>query len=243
MNKIIKITSFLMLFMFIALYKCNFANAETATCVYGSQNDVAVRITITDNSSVRAELIGTWASGVIPSYSNANVSTFVKNGEAYCPKYANAETTGLSGDMSNITYTFSDSKVETDSNHSNMNLTNHSRNAKTVDSSPSNNPTDSSTPGTKVSSNDDCEGIYGKTLDDMKAAIKAFKIIGPIMVMVYTVVEYLGAVTDKDADKLKKANQRLISRFILLLVLFFLPDLINIILKLVGVSSTTNCLK
>lgn len=243
MNKIIKITSFLMLFMFIALYKCNFANAETATCVYGNTNNSHIKCTITSPTAHNCEYIVvdpvdiasvTWGSG-----------SFSKNGYLYCPKYACGKQDGIPNEVYlPLQYDFLDECG--DGVYSKLVNTAHSGSVYTKDtlpSDPSSTPSDSSDPGTKISSNDDCEGIYGKTLDDMKAAIKAFKIIGPIMVMVYTVVEYLGAVTDKDADKLKKANQRLISRFILLLVLFFLPDLINIILKLVGVSSTTNCLK
>ena len=241
MNKIIKITSFLMLFMFIALYKCNFANAETATCVYGSTSKSHIKCTITSPTSHSCQYISIDAGDIAAA--SWGSGSFSKNGYLYCPKYACGKQNGTPNEVYlPLQYDFLDKCGE--GVYSILGNSSHSGayTQDTLPSDPSGEPTDSD-PGTKISSNDDCEGIYGKTLDDMKAAIKAFKIIGPIMVMVYTVVEYLGAVTDKDADKLKKANQRLISRFILLLVLFFLPDLINIILKLVGVSSTTNCLK
>ena len=51
---------------------------------------------------------------------------------------------------------------------------------------------------------------------------------------IISIYEYLMAVVSKDADQLKKCNSRLIKRLILMAILFLLPSLINLLLKLVG---------
>lgn len=79
-----------------------------------------------------------------------------------------------------------------------------------------------------------CNGIFGDFQDDLFDILKIFEIIAPIIVAAFTVYEYLVAVINKDADALKKCNSRLVKRLILMAVLFLLPALVNVLLKLVG---------
>lgn len=80
----------------------------------------------------------------------------------------------------------------------------------------------------------DCNGIFGDFQDDLVKILNIFRILAPIIVAAFTVYEYLVAVINKYADALKKCNSRLVKRLILMAVLFLLPALINILLKLVG---------
>ncbi len=82
--------------------------------------------------------------------------------------------------------------------------------------------------------NNDCSGVIGSFSEDLRSFLKIFRIIAPIMVMGLSVYEYLIAVINKDADQLKKCNGRLIKRIILMAVLFFLPSLVDLLLKLLG---------
>ena len=93
------------------------------------------------------------------------------------------------------------------------------------------------------SSNDDefqsdiepsCNNLFGDFTKDINNVISAIGIIAPIIVVAVSVYEYLLAVINKDADALKKCNSRLIKRIVLMVVLFFLPILINLFLELLG---------
>lgn len=79
-----------------------------------------------------------------------------------------------------------------------------------------------------------CNGIFGDFQDDLVQILKIFRILAPIIVAAFSVYEYLLAVINKDADALKKCNSRLVKRLILMAVLFLLPSLVNLLLKLVG---------
>lgn len=87
-----------------------------------------------------------------------------------------------------------------------------------------------------------CEGIFGDFQDDIYKALKAISIIGPILVGAFSVYEYLIAVIKSDADELKKCNSRLIKRLILMALLFILPYLVNLLLKLLGDEYGVVCL-
>lgn len=91
-----------------------------------------------------------------------------------------------------------------------------------------------------------CDGLLGSFKDDLDAILDAIRIIGPIMVVVFSTIEYLKVIFDKDADAIKKANSRLIKRLILVAVLFLLPSLIEIFLDILNQSlntNYTNCVK
>ena len=84
-----------------------------------------------------------------------------------------------------------------------------------------------------------CGGVLGSLAPDIKQALETIRIIGPIMAGIYTVIEYLKAVANKDAEAVTKANQRLIKRAILIVLLFFLPTLIDLLLMFIDSSYTT----
>lgn len=85
----------------------------------------------------------------------------------------------------------------------------------------------------------DCNGVFDAIQGDLQAALNAIRIIGPLLVGVYTVLDFLKAVTQKDADALKKAGQKLLKRVILIVLLFFLPILVELLLSFLDSSITT----
>ena len=85
----------------------------------------------------------------------------------------------------------------------------------------------------------DCDGVLAGISEDLQSAMDAIRIIGPIMVGFFTVLDYLKAVANKDAEALTKANKRLLTRIFLIVLLFFLPILINLFLSFIDPSYTT----
>ncbi len=79
-----------------------------------------------------------------------------------------------------------------------------------------------------------CKGIFGGFEKDIKKFLDAIGIIAPILVGAFSVYEYLIAIINKDADELRKCNGRLVKRLILMAILFFLPTMVDLLLKLLG---------
>ena len=92
-------------------------------------------------------------------------------------------------------------------------------------------------------SEEKCEGLLGENLKkDLEFILKLMRVIGPLVVVVLTTIEFVGAVASKNDDVLKKGMSKLITRLVLVAVLFFLPMLLNILLNFLD-SNYTTCIK
>lgn len=67
------------------------------------------------------------------------------------------------------------------------------------------------------------------------------KVLGPFIVILMSGVELCKVIVTGDADGLKKAQSKLITRLILAGALFFLPTLIMAVLDLAGITSDATC--
>lgn len=83
-----------------------------------------------------------------------------------------------------------------------------------------------------------CKSNLGILYKDLKSAFNVMKIIGPLLVIIYSSYDYILATVSKDADGLKKANSKLITRFILVAILFFLPIILNVLLSIIDPAYT-----
>lgn len=82
---------------------------------------------------------------------------------------------------------------------------------------------------------DECESVLGDDIIELlQELFTAIKICVPILVLVLIIVDMVRAVTSDDEEKIKKAQSRAVKRLIIGVAFFFMPDLINIILKLAG---------
>lgn len=79
----------------------------------------------------------------------------------------------------------------------------------------------------------------GNFKGDLQNIFKAFKIVAPILTLVLSTIEFLVAITSKEASGLKTAGKKFGTRIILVVVLFFLPIILNIILDLVFPGAST----
>lgn len=89
-----------------------------------------------------------------------------------------------------------------------------------------------------------CDTLLGE-IDDKNApayylnfAFNLIKYAAIIMLLVLTIVEYVKAVAASNQDAIKKATQTTIKRLIIAIIIFFLPLLINFILRVLGIIST-----
>ena len=73
-------------------------------------------------------------------------------------------------------------------------------------------------------------------------AFNILKYIAIIILIVFTITDYLKAILSKDDDELNKATRRFIKRFIIAIIIFFLPTLIIVLLEWGGfISDSTLC--
>ena len=100
-----------------------------------------------------------------------------------------------------------------------------------------------------------CESYLGNVLDDGKDALydddgipspaymlnfafNIIKYIAIVLLFVFTIVELAKAVFDGKDETRKKVIQHVVKRVILVVIIFFLPMLINFILSLLGIITT-----
>ena len=89
----------------------------------------------------------------------------------------------------------------------------------------------------------DCDGIIGDPSNTgsfayyLNMSIKFIQYIGPILVIVFTIIEYFKALVAGDQDALKKANSRTVTRLIFAILLFLLPVIINTLLHIFHIYS------
>ena len=72
--------------------------------------------------------------------------------------------------------------------------------------------------------------------------MRIIQIVAPLAVVLLTTTELLGAVISKDDDALTKGLSRMTTRIALVAVLFFLPIILNYLLKIVD-SKYSTCIK
>lgn len=94
-----------------------------------------------------------------------------------------------------------------------------------------NNPTDG------INTNN-CSSL-GNFKGDLENIFKAFKIVAPILTLALSSFEFLSAITSKQAEGLKGATKKFTTRLVLVVVLYFLPVILNLILDLVFPGAST----
>jgi len=79
---------------------------------------------------------------------------------------------------------------------------------------------------------------FGQLLQDVFTFIK---VAAPILLIALSSLDYIKAITSKDADELKKANERFIKRLVAAVVLFLLPFILDLTFELFGVYDMQTC--
>lgn len=73
----------------------------------------------------------------------------------------------------------------------------------------------------------------------LQKILNYIRILGPIIAIVLSSIDFAKTIISSDDDTMKKAQQKLVKRLILSLFLFLIPTLVDIILNLFGITSNT----
>lgn len=90
----------------------------------------------------------------------------------------------------------------------------------------------------------DCETLFGNENDEkapaywIQLALSIIKYIGIVLLVVYSVVDFVKAITEQDNDALKKASNRTIKRLIYVILLFFVPIIVSFVMNFLGLYGT-----
>ena len=95
-----------------------------------------------------------------------------------------------------------------------------------------------------------CDGdnsILGNVNDENSVAwllqqiLNYVKVIGPILVVVLSSVDFITVIVKGDDEAFAKAKKKLITRLILALCLFFIPVVVSAMLDIFGITSSATC--
>lgn len=94
---------------------------------------------------------------------------------------------------------------------------------------------------------DTCEGLLG-TPDDPKdvayylqTTLNFIKILGPVLIIALTILDYVKAIPSGDRDIINKTNKKTIIRTCAGIALFFAPILVKALFTLLGIYSDSDC--
>ena len=79
---------------------------------------------------------------------------------------------------------------------------------------------------------------FGKLLQGLFTFIK---FLAPVFVIAFSSLDYIKAITSKDAEELKKANERFIKRLIAGVIIFLLPFILDFVFDIFGVYDLQTC--
>ena len=94
----------------------------------------------------------------------------------------------------------------------------------------------------------DCgDSLLGNPNDENSVAwllqtlLNYIKVIGPVLVIVLSSVDFLKVIVKSDDDAMAAATKKLGYRLILAALLFFIPTIVTAILQLFGITSDSTC--
>ena len=87
--------------------------------------------------------------------------------------------------------------------------------------------------GEEIPTELDCDGLFdAETKNVISGAYFIIEVLAILIVIGLTIKDYAFAILNSNQDEIKKANKRLLTRLIVLVILLLLPALINLVLKL-----------
>lgn len=95
--------------------------------------------------------------------------------------------------------------------------------------------------------NADCNSLLGSTEDEESVAwllqqlLNYVKILGPILVVILSSLDFAKAIIASDDDNMKKAERKLMIRLILAVALFLIPTLVSVLLNIFGITTDQIC--
>jgi hypothetical protein len=78
----------------------------------------------------------------------------------------------------------------------------------------------------------DCENLFSGIADLISGGYFIIEILGIILLVALTILDYSKVILADSQDAMKKSNQKLIKRIIIVIILLLLPALVNLVLRL-----------
>jgi len=84
----------------------------------------------------------------------------------------------------------------------------------------------------------DCGPLSDKVVEFLSQIYSVFKYVAPVLALVLIIKDFAHAAASQDKDELMKATRTAIKRIILVMVLFFIPILVNFFTGILGWNGT-----
>ncbi len=88
---------------------------------------------------------------------------------------------------------------------------------------------------------DICSGL-GPILRIIGIVVWGIKVVVPIILIVVGMIDLAKAVTEKNEDNIKKAQQLLVKRAIAAVLVFLVVSLVGVVMRIVGDESYSDCM-
>lgn len=176
---------------------------------------------------------------------NVNADTSIKVGEEGTFKNNSCKITSCTSNNNNVSVTFDEnsckySGISVGSSTINVVCEDNSKSqtisVNVVDGTVSTNNNDQYADITTAEVNCDSLGLLRK---DLQGIFKVFKIVAPILVIVFSTYDFIKALTGKVEGEMKKAFTKFLKRLLFAVILFFLPSILDWFLGLIDNGYTT----
>lgn len=98
--------------------------------------------------------------------------------------------------------------------------------------------------GVNAASASDCTGIFGAQLiAEVKQVFRIIQIAAPVILLLLTSFDFAKVVFNDNKDGLDKAKNNFLKRAVAVLIIFFAPYVIELVLDLVNESTMKSCLE
>ena len=99
-------------------------------------------------------------------------------------------------------------------------------------------------PDPDVGDGEGCEGLFGPVItEDINTVLKYIKYLGPILIIVLSILDFIKVVASGANDEFNKVWKRLLTRLVVAILLFFVVDLVKLLFHVFGITVPDNCLK
>jgi hypothetical protein len=75
----------------------------------------------------------------------------------------------------------------------------------------------------------------------IQQALNIIKVVGPILVIILSSIDFIVTIVKSDDESMAKAQKKLITRLILVALLFFIPTITEVLLRVFHLTSTSTC--
>lgn len=95
--------------------------------------------------------------------------------------------------------------------------------------------------------NQNCNGLLGDPNDEdsvawlLQTILNYLRVLGPILVVVLSSVDFARIIVNGDDEKFSKAKQTLFRRLIVVALLFLVPTIVSVLLNIFGITSNPTC--